>query len=163
MAYWQPLIYIFLTDWNFLFWCRLDLSLVLSAMSWNPTLSALSMDWQVFEKNYECWFAKPLVRFQPNPLTLDSCQLGNPTNFLYINLFLFQGVFILLTGFQSRETKEMLSRFFTRVKFDLVQSSRQKREILKALWFSPKSWSIHHLNKRRLPWKFCGNKHIKFC
>ena len=77
--------------------------------------------------------AQPLVRFQSNPLTLDSCQLGNPTNFLYINLFLFQGVFILLIGLQSGETKKMLSRFFTRVKFDLVQSSRQKREILKAL------------------------------
>ena len=111
----------------------MDLSLVLSAMSWNPTLSALSMDWQVSEKNDVFWFAKPLVRFQSNPLTLDSCQLGNPTSFLHINLFLFQGVFILIIDFQSGETKEMLSRFFTRVKFDLVQSSRQKREILKAL------------------------------
>ena len=111
----------------------MDLSLVLSAISWNPTLSALSMDWQVFEKKYVFWFAKPLVRFQPNPLTLDSCQLVNPTNFLYIFLFLFQGVFILLIGFQSGERKEMLSRFFTRVKLGLVQSSRQKREILKAL------------------------------
>ena len=102
-------------------------------MSWNPTLSALSMDWQVFEKNDVFWFPQPLVRFQSNPLTLDSCQLGNPTNFLYINLFLFQGVFILIIDFQSGETKEMLSRFFTRVKFDLLQSSRQKRGILKAL------------------------------
>ena len=111
----------------------MDLSLVLSAMSWNPTLSALSMDWQVSEKNDVFWFAKPLVRFQSIPLALDSYQLGNPQNFLHINLFLFQGVFILLIGFQSGETKKMLSRFFSRVKLDLVQSSRQKREILKAL------------------------------
>ena len=68
----------------------MDLFLVLSAMSWNPTLLALSMDFQVFVKNVVFRYGKPLFEmccFHPlsnghcGPLSLD------PISFIWFLTF----------------------------------------------------------------------------